>query len=91
MVEGLHALVNPLAAMLPRLIEPSPYSSCGSTWRTLRQSRSIVSTLTRLVPPARQAACTDRTSPMSAFDPAELLQVLDALLGGAGLQGMQQR
>src|SRR5215218_5409366 len=48
----------------------SPYSSRGSVPRTLRQSRSTVSTLTRREPPSRHAAWTDRTSPWSALDPA---------------------
>src|SRR5215217_5261824 len=58
---------------LPRccqaLSNPSPYSSWGSTPRTLRHSRSTVSTLTRLAPSSRHAAWTDRTSPWSALDP----------------------
>jgi hypothetical protein len=57
---------------LPRCCQarsnPSPYSARGSVPRTLRHSRSTVSTLTRLPPPARQAAWTERTSPLSAFD-----------------------
>jgi hypothetical protein len=59
---------------LPRCCQaranPSPYSSWGSRPRTLRHSRSTVSTLTRLVPPSLQALWTERTSPLSAFDPA---------------------
>src|SRR5918999_5088929 len=52
------------------LSNPSPYSEHGSVLSTLRQRRSTVSTLTRLAPPSRQADCTDRTSPLSALDPA---------------------
>jgi hypothetical protein len=59
---------------LPRcchaLSNPSPYSSWGSVPRTLRHSRSTVSTLTRRAPPSRQAAWTDRTSPWSALEAA---------------------
>src|SRR5512132_605121 len=46
----------------------SPYSSRGSRPSTLRHSRSTVSTFTRRAPPSRQAACTERTSPLSALD-----------------------
>jgi hypothetical protein len=61
---------------LPRCCQarsnPSPYSSCGSIPRTLRHSRSTVSTFTRPEAPGRQAACTDRASPASAFDVARV-------------------
>jgi hypothetical protein len=70
MIERLDPRIHPLAAELPRLVEPSPYSSRGSVPSTLRHSRSTVSTLTRLDPPSRQAAWTERTSPLSALDPA---------------------
>jgi hypothetical protein len=71
---------------------PSPYSSRGSTLRTLRHSRSTFSTLTRRAPPSRQAVCTERTSPLSAFDlarcsrssmPCSLARVLRASSSGA--------
>ena len=68
MIERLHRSLTRLALCCQARSNASPYSSRESVPSTLRQTRSTVSTFTRLVPPARQAACTERTSPLSAFD-----------------------
>src|SRR5215211_3766474 len=71
--------------------KPSPYSSPGSARSTLRQTRSTVSTLTRVAPPSRQAAWTERTSPWSALDPASCSRSSTPCSGGPDLERGQQR
>jgi hypothetical protein len=70
-VEGLHPLIDPLTPVLPRLVEPLPVQFVGVTGEDL-----AAQPLDRLDldPPggaSRQAACTERTSPLSALDPAK--------------------
>ena len=85
MVEGLHPLVDPLAPMLPGRIE------CFAIQLARVDAEDLAAQpLDRLdldppgARPAGRPPATERTSPLSALDPASCLQVLDALLGGAG-------
>ena len=91
MVEGLHALVNPLPAVLPGLVEPLPMQLMRIDLEDL-----AAEPLDRLDldPPGSVGPAGRLHRPKVTLErlrPSELLQVLDALLGGAGLQGMQQQ
>jgi hypothetical protein len=90
-VERLHALVDPLAAVLPRLVEPVSVQLARVGAEDL-----AAQPLDRLHldPPgaAGPAGRLHRTHvALERLRPGQVLQVLDALLGGAGLQRLLQR
>jgi SagB-type dehydrogenase family enzyme len=90
-VEGLHPLVDPLAAVLP-----GPLERLAIQLPRVGAEDLAAEPLDRLDlhPPgaAELACCLDRADvALERLRLGELLQVLDAVLGGAGREGLQQR
>jgi hypothetical protein len=90
-VERLHPLVDPLAAVLPRPLEPLPVQLAGVEAEDL-----AAQPLDRLdldpPGPAELAGRLDRAHvPLERLGPRERLQVGGAPLGGPGLERLQQR
>jgi hypothetical protein len=90
-VKRLHALVDPLAAMLPRSVEPLPVQLVGIDIEDL-----AAQPLHRLdlhpPAPAGPAGCLDGAHViLERLRRGELLHVLDAALDRPGLEGLQQR
>ena len=90
-VEGLHPLVDPLAPMLPGGGE-------GFAVQLARVGAQDLAAepLDRLdldpLSAAQPTRCLDRAHvPLERLGPGQLLQLLNALLGGAGLERLQQR
>jgi hypothetical protein len=90
-VEGLHPLIDPLPPMLPGRLEGFAVQVTRGDLEDL-----AAQPLDRLDldPPgaAQPAGCLDRADvALERLAPGELLQVLDAVVGGPGLEGLQQR
>ena len=89
-VEGLHPRIDPLAPMLPRLLEPLPIQLTRVDAEDL--AAQPVDRLDLDSPRAAQpAGGLDRAHiPLERLGPGELLQVLDTVLGGPYFQRVQQ-
>jgi hypothetical protein len=90
-VEGLHALVDPLAAVLP-----GPLESLAVQRARVEVEDLAAQPLDRLDlhPPgaAQPAGRLHRAHvALERLGPGEMLQVINALLGGPVLEGVQQR
>jgi hypothetical protein len=88
-VKRLHALVDPFPLVLPGLVEPLPVQLAGVDPEDL--ATEALDRLDLHPPtPIRPACCLDGANvALERLRRGELLQVLDALLGGSLLEGFQ--
>jgi hypothetical protein len=90
-VEGLHPLVDPLAPMLPRLVEPVPVQLAWIGAQDLAAEpldRLDLDPLGGVESAGRLHGAHVRLQRLGS---RQRLQVVGALLGGSGLEGRQQR
>jgi hypothetical protein len=90
-VEGLDSLIDALAPMLPRLVEPLPIQLARVDVQHLAAEPLDGLDLDSSRAP-QPAGRLDRAHvPLERLGPGQLRQVRNTLLVGAGFQGLQQR
>src|SRR5919112_2389900 len=90
MVKGLHPLVDPLAAVLPGPLEPLPVQLPWVDAEDL-SAEPLDGLYLDPLGAAQPTGRLDRTHiRLERLGPGQRLQVLDALLGGPGLEHVQQ-